>query len=352
LWYKIGFLSKTRLGSWNVTPFLDDWLLDLSWVRAGSGADFLWNVNALLGWLEQWNQFGDVLTLSLWLQVTGLLWNLLDNSLLLVKAFFWSWLELTTGWSTKFTWDLLTFGFWRVLLDVLLLGLTDLLGPLGTLLFGGVSLGDILALLFLDGLTLNNVILNIMLVVSGLTLGFVDGLTFLWSLTFADEWSVAELDFLIRSDLLVLNETALDEVLFTFLFLLWFEVGSVSGVTSLRVAMLALNDIIVLGLLNHDNLVDTSLSGGGNGSNVQSYIIAGSLTGGTGWETEGSAWMSLMMSMMILMVGMGSLTGIGRTTPCVEWEGVPQALLATWILGRGTSGQHQKEAKFAKSVHD
>merc|ERR1719513_485967 len=46
--------------------------------------------------------------------------------------------------------------------------------------------------------------------------------------------------------------------------------------------MLALNDIVVLSLLNHDNLVNTPLSCSGNGSNVQSDIVATTLTGATG----------------------------------------------------------------------
>merc|ERR1711973_32675 len=48
-----------------------------------------------------------------------------------------------------------------------------------------------------DSFTGNNIILNIMLMVSGLTLGFIDGLTFYWSLSITDKWSVAELNLLI-----------------------------------------------------------------------------------------------------------------------------------------------------------
>merc|ERR1719167_1728742 len=134
---KLEALSQARLFSWNITPLLDHRLLDLSWVVAGSGADLLGDVNTLLSGLEQGHQLGDVLALPLWLQVTGLLRNLLDNSFLLVKAFLWAWLQLTSGWTTELLGDLLTFSLRRVLLDVLLLGLTDLLGPLGTLLLSG-----------------------------------------------------------------------------------------------------------------------------------------------------------------------------------------------------------------------
>ena len=67
-----------------------------------------------------------------------------------------------------------------------------LLGPLGALLFSGVSLGDILALLLVLGVTLNNVILNFVLVVVGLALGLIDSLTLLGSLTLANQGNMAE----------------------------------------------------------------------------------------------------------------------------------------------------------------
>ena len=47
---------------------------------------------------------------------------------------------------------------------------THLSGPLCALLLGGVSLGDVLALLLLDRLALNNVVLNVVLVETGLAL--------------------------------------------------------------------------------------------------------------------------------------------------------------------------------------
>ena len=69
-------LGKTRLSSWDITPLLDDWLLDLPGVGAGPGADLLGDVDALLSRLEQGHQLGDVLALLLGLKVTGLLRNL------------------------------------------------------------------------------------------------------------------------------------------------------------------------------------------------------------------------------------------------------------------------------------
>jgi hypothetical protein len=94
---------------------------------------------------------------------------------------------------------------------------------------------------------------------------------------------VTELNLLIEGDLLVFDETVLDEVLFALFLLLRLEVGGVGGVTPLAVAVLALNDVIIFGLLNHDNLVDTTLTGGGDGSDVKRNLSTlGSLTGVTG----------------------------------------------------------------------
>merc|ERR1719391_1314258 len=102
-----------------------------------------------------------MLALLLGLQVAGLLWDFSDNSLGLGEALLWARLQVTARWATKFLGDLLTLGLGRILLDIGLLLGTDLLGPLGTLLLGGVSLGDILTLLLLDGLAVDNVILNV-----------------------------------------------------------------------------------------------------------------------------------------------------------------------------------------------
>jgi len=311
-------LGKARLGSGDITPLLDHWLLDSPWVGAGPGADLLGDVDALLSGLEQGHQLGDVLALLLGLQVAGLLWHLRDNSLGLGEALLWAGLQLTARWATKLLGDLLTFGFWGVLLDPLPVLLTDLFGPLGTLLLGGVTLGHILALLLLDGLALNNVILNIVLVVPGLALRLVDSPTFLWALAITDEGSVAEFNLLSGGNLPVVDEAVLDEVLLALLLLLGLEVGGVGGVALLGVAMLALDDIIVLGLLNHHDLVDTPLASGSNGPNVQGDIIATTLTRTTGID-------GLVLVMSMLMVVMSSVGG-GATVLLVEWESSPQVL--------------------------
>jgi len=321
-------LSKARLGSGDITPLLDNRLLDLPWVRAGPGADLLGDVDALLSGLEQGNQLGDVLALLLGLQVAGLLWHLGDNGLLLGEALLWTRLQFAAGWAAKLFWDLLTFSLGRVLLDVSLLGRTDLLGPLGTLLLGGVTLSDILTLLLLDGLTLNDVILHVVLVVPGCALGLVDGPALDWALAVTDERGVAELNLLLGGDLPVVDEAVLDEVLFALLLLLGLEVSGVGGVTLLGVAMLALDDIIILSLLNHDNLVNAPLSSSSDGSNVQADVTA-SLTRCTGINLLVSV--SMLMFMVVSMI---SVTGGLVTIALIEREGSPQVLAPP----AGTSG--------------
>ena len=69
-------LSKTRLSSWNIAPFLDNRLLNFSWVSTGAGADLLGDINALFDRFKKRYQFSDVLALSLWFQVTCFLRDL------------------------------------------------------------------------------------------------------------------------------------------------------------------------------------------------------------------------------------------------------------------------------------
>jgi len=343
------FLSKARLSSGDITPLLDNRLLDLPGVGAGPGADLLRNVNALLNRLQEWHKLGDVLALLLGLQGAGLLWHLLCDSLGLVEALLWARLQLATGWAAKLTGNLLTLGLRRVLLDTLPLGLTDLLGPLGTLLLGGVSLGDILAFLLLDGLALNDIILNIVLMVPGLALRLVDGLTLNGALTITDQGGVTELDLLLRGDGLVLDEAVLPEVLLALLLLLGLEVGSVGGVTLLGVGVLALNDIIVLGLLNHDDLVNTPFSGSSNGSNVQrNLILTTALTGITSWQSSLRVGSVVLVVLSVVGVLLVSSTAVGL----VEGEGSPQVLAGPpWSSSRGAAGHEDKHANTAESVH-
>ena len=95
-------LSQTRLFSWNITPFLDNWLLDSSGIGSGPGTDFFGDINTLLCRVQLWNKLGDMLACSLRLKITVLLGSILDNSLDFIIAFFCTLLESTSGRSTNF----------------------------------------------------------------------------------------------------------------------------------------------------------------------------------------------------------------------------------------------------------
>jgi len=337
-------LGEAGSGAGNVAPLLDDGLLDLAGVLPGSGADLLGDVDALLLGVEQGNELGDVLALSLGLEVASLLGNFLDDGFLLVEALLGSGGQDAARGTAKLAGNLLTFSLGSVLLDLLAVSLADLLGPFGTLLLGGVTLGDILALLFLDGLALNNIIFNVMFVVFGLTLGFVDGTALFGSFSFANEGSVAEFDGLFEGNLLVFDEARFLEVLFALLLLLGLEVGGVGGVATLGVRMVALDFLVVFGLLNHDDLVDTTLTGGGDGSDAQVELVtASALTGGTG-----------VIVIMVLVVSVGGVSG-GAGVSGVEGEGVDQRLAVTDVLGSlagGGGGHEGDDAKLSKTNHD
>ena len=74
------------------------------------------------------------------------------------------------------------------------------------------------------------------------------------------ERSPADLGCLVEGDLLVLDETALPEVLLALLLLLGLVVGDVGGVTPPVARVVALHHIVVLCLLDHLHLVNTSLA--------------------------------------------------------------------------------------------
>ena len=219
-------------------------------------------------------------------------------------------------------------------------------GPLGALLLSGVALGEVLALLIEDSFAIDNVILNIMLMEAGLALRLVDGPALLGSFPLTNQWSMALLNRLITGHLPVVDEAFLCKVLLAFLLLLGLEVSGVSGVALLGVAMLALNDIIVLSLLNHHNLVNTPLTGSSNGSNVQGNI-ATSLTGST--SINSLVGMSVLMFVVVIM---SSKAGSLAVT-LIEWEGSPQVLaLPVGTISGGSAGKQGKEGqlKMSKSV--
>merc|ERR1712027_193747 len=215
-------LSQTRFLRRNITPFLNNWLLDLSWVGSGSGTDLLGHINTLLSWGQLWNKLGHMLASSLGLKGTLFLGSILNNSLGLVITLLSSLLESTTSWGTQLSWLLGTSGDGGVLLDILLGNIAHLLGPLGALGVGGVARCLILTFLLNFSSALNNIILNIMNLLLGPALRLVFSSTDLRSLdiTVLDKRSSTDLDSLIESNLLVFYETALSEVLLALFLLL------------------------------------------------------------------------------------------------------------------------------------
>ena len=71
--------SKARFGSRHVAPLLHNGLLDLPGIPPGPGAHLLGDVDTLLSGLEEGDKLGDVLALTLGLEVTGLLGNLVKD---------------------------------------------------------------------------------------------------------------------------------------------------------------------------------------------------------------------------------------------------------------------------------
>ena len=280
-------LGEAGLLGGHVAPLLDDGLLDLPGVALGPGADLLGHINALLGGLELGHQLGDVSAGSLGLEGALLLGGVLDHGLGFVEALLSSLLESAASGGTQLTGLLGAAGDGSVLLHGLLLDVADLSGPLGALGEGGVAGGLILALLILDGLALNNVILNIMDLLLGPALGLVLGPADLGALdvTVLDQGSPAHLNGLVEGNLLVVDEAVLPEVLLALLLLLGLVVGDVAGVAPPVVGMVTLDSLVVLGLLNHLDLVDATLSvttGAGGGYGGETHInIAGSLSGST-----------------------------------------------------------------------
>merc|ERR1719384_1146959 len=303
-------LGKARLLRGHVAPLLDNRLLDGSGVGSGPGADLLGDIDTLLSGGELGHQLGHVLAGPLGLEGAGLLGGILDNGLLFVVTLLRSLLESTAGGGTELPGLLGTSGLGGVLLDLLLGDAADLPGPLGALGVGGVSGSLILALLLNLSSALNDVILDIMDLLSGPALGLVLSAADLGSLNVAihDQRSSADLDSLVEGNLLVLDETALPEVLLALLLLLGVVVGDIGGVASLVVAMVALDHIIVLNLLNHLDLVNTSLAVGSGRSCGHSSEAGGSISGSLTLSSgsEVMSWspggMISVISVVIMMV--------------------------------------------------
>jgi len=256
------YLSKSRFFSGDITPFLDNRLLHLSWVGSGSGTDLLGYINTLFSGTKLGDKLGYMSTSSLGLKVTFFLGSILNNGACLVITNLSSLLESTASRGTHLSWFLGTSSDGSVLLDSLLLHRADLSGPLGALGEGGVTRRLISTLLILDSCTRNNIIFNIMFLLLGPTLRLILSCANLRSFycTVLDKRSSADLNSLIEGNLLIINETILSEVLFTFFFLLRFIVCDIGGVTSSVIAMVTLNNFIIFSLLNHLNLINTTLA--------------------------------------------------------------------------------------------
>ncbi len=127
-------------------------------------------------------------------------------------------------------------------------------------------------------------------------------------------------DGLIKSNLLVLDETALLEVLLAVLLLLGLEVGGVGGVAPLRVAMVALDVLVILSLFNHHDLVDTTLAGGGNGTDVESDVVTLTLAvvsseplpGEPGLEVVSVVDVVSVVVLVVAVVGVAAAVVLGR----------------------------------------
>ena len=69
-------LNKARLSGWNVTPFLNNWFVDLSGIGSRSRTGLLRNIDTLFPWLQKWYKLSDMFAALLRLQVTVFLWYL------------------------------------------------------------------------------------------------------------------------------------------------------------------------------------------------------------------------------------------------------------------------------------
>ena len=174
-------------------------------------------------------------------------------------------------------------------------------------------------------------IMNLLL---GPAFRFILSPTDLWALdiTVLHQRSSANLDSLIKGNLLILNETVLPKVLLALLLLLRLIVGGVGGVAPPVIAVVALDHIIILCLLNHLNLVNAPLAvstraSSSNCSKTDIYIFATlpTVPGGKAVSSDGSPSIIMMMVVMMLMVVM-TLVGL------VEWEGAQERSFIPWRL--------------------
>merc|ERR1712212_216698 len=116
---------------------------------------------------------------------------------------------------------------------------------------------------------------------------------------------VLDIYSLIKSNLLVFDETAFPEVLLALLFLLGLVVGDIGGVAPLVVGVVTLHNIIVLSLLHHLHLVNTFLASSSYSSEASISIF--SLARVT--PCYSIIMIIFMMSMMVIMLISISIEG-------------------------------------------
>lgn len=159
-------LGQSRFFSWNITPFLDDWFLHLSGIASAPGANFFGNVNAFLLRFQKRNKFGDELASLLGFEVTSFFRHLGDDSLLSIETFLWARLGNTATRSAKLSGNLFAFGLGCVFFDRYGGFGTFGPGPFATLLLSSVTLSNIFAFFVKDFFAFNNIVFNIMLMIS------------------------------------------------------------------------------------------------------------------------------------------------------------------------------------------
>merc|ERR1719347_1974535 len=138
-----------------------------------------------------------------------------------------------------------------------------------------------------------------------------------FNFTVFHQWLSTNLNIFFQSNLFILDEAALSEILLAFFLLLGLVVGDIGGVAPLVIGVITLHNIIILSLLNHFNFVNTFLTISTRTSssysweadiNIFSSLTSKSTVNSLGWL------MCLMMLMMIMMFISSSL--------CVERESV------------------------------
>ena len=219
-------------------------------------------------------------------------------------ALFLAGLDWTSGRPTQFEWHLLALDLRRVLLDDFSVQVALSNWPFCALLIGSVTLSDILALFFKSILTFRHIILDLVLVVPGSAFRPVFSGTFDWPRDVAVPYQgrVTELDLFIESLFLVFDETLFLEVFFAFFLLLWLVVRGVGDVALLAVAVLAVDLIVILCLLNHHHFVDATVAGRGNRSDVQRDLVVGSLSGQPGVDRVLDVMVMVLFFVVMMVV--------------------------------------------------